>query len=121
MKTTKTKKAKKTNAEKFTSFTVKGKGDSLWCHSHTTKGVEFKVTKAVLHPGFEGEPYELELFGPKTEWYHYTDSGIQKQASKAVLPWLKAQYPEHKITGICWSEQGMQPDRGWSFDICVKE
>ena len=105
---------------KIAPFTVTGKGDSLWCSSHDTKGIEFKLDKASLND-LDGEPYELCLYGPKTEWFHYTDSGIENQVSKKMVPWLKKQYPDHNITKVCWSEQGMQPDKGWSFDIIVKD
>ncbi len=112
---------KKKSQVKFKPFTVTGKGDSLWCKKEVTKGVKFKVSHYQLNDFLDtGEPYELQLFGPTTEWVHYTDSGIRKGVNDALLPFLRATYPDYKIDHISWSEQGMQPENGWSFDIITK-
>jgi hypothetical protein len=113
----KTKTAKKPTA-KFKSFIVTGKGDSLWCNPEDTKNIRFKVTKMRIENFADSdEPYELQLFGPRTEWFHYTDSRIEREVEKAMLPIVRALYPNSKIKSIGWSEQGMQPNGGWSFDI----
>lgn len=102
---------------KIKTITVTGKGNSLWCDQDKTKNVKFKVNEIELNNMEDGSPYEVQAFGPKTEWYHYTDSGIENELSKKLLPVLKKAYPDYNITGIGWSEQGMQPEGGWSFDI----
>lgn len=102
---------------KIKSFNVTGKGDSLWCDSPESKRT-FLVTKAtVRNLADTDEPYELQLFGPATVWSHYTDSGIKEGVNAIMLPIIQALYPSYKIKKITWSEQGMQPDDGWSFDI----
>lgn len=105
---------------KFVPFSVTGDGTSLWCEKEKSKRT-FEVTSMKLNNLCGGEePYELQLFGPDHEWFHYTDRRIQKEVEKNMLPLMKELYPKAKITGIEWSEQGMQPDKGWSFDICTK-
>jgi hypothetical protein len=105
-----------------TPFVVEGKGNSRWCiPSQSNK--TYEVTGYILNNFLGGEePYELQLFGPKTVWSQYTDSGIVQGVRKELMSWIQELYPDFKIKTILWSEQGMQPDEGWSFDIiCKKE
>lgn len=112
----------KENKQHFeTEHTITGLGDSLWGPS----AGEFKVDSWLINTidyreGNGEEPYELQLYGSNTEWYHYTDSQIESEVNEKILPWLKQQFPTHNIDEVTWSEQGMQPDNGWSFDIIIK-
>jgi hypothetical protein len=102
------------------SFKVEGRGNSLWCSLEESKR-EFEVTGYLFNNFCDtGEPYELQLFGPETEWFHYTDTGIQRDVNKHLKQWVQEQYPDYEIIKIVWSEQGMQPSGGWSFDIITK-
>ena len=99
---------------------IRGIGDSLWCKPDVSNKL-FEVTEYIFNDFCDtDEPYELQLFGPETEWRHYTDSGIQSGVNKHLLKWVRGLYPKFEISHISWSEQGMQPDGGWSFDIIVK-
>lgn len=100
---------------------IHGNGTSIWGPSKGT----FVVGRMELNDFCEGGPYELQLFSPlgklkngqNTEWHHYTDKQIEKEVNKHFLPIVREHYPEYRIRRIAWSEQGMQPDGGWSFDV----
>jgi hypothetical protein len=99
------------------SVAISVNGTSLWCPSEQS-GREFIVTEMRTRNCHDSdEPYELVLFGPETEWVHYTDEGIEKAVNKHFVPLVQKMYPDHVIKRITWSEQGMQPENGWSFDI----
>lgn len=96
---------------------VRGDGTSLWCDSDKSKR-EFVVTEMETRNCHgSDEPYELVLYGPDTEWFHYTDDGIEDSVNKQFVRIVQDRYPHHVIKRITWSEHGMQPDKGWSFDI----
>jgi len=102
-------------------FVVQGKGNSCWCDACDSNKA-YEVTGYILNNFMDSdEPYELQLFGPKTEWYQYTDTGIRKGVSESLLTWLQELYSDFEIKNISWSEQGMQPDKGWSFDIICRK
>jgi len=106
--------------EKKLPVKIKGNGTSLWGES---KG-EFSVSKAKIFTfdfNHGEEPVELQLFGKNTEWYHYTDEQIERNVNKHFLSAIRKDFPQNKILMITWSEQGMQPDGGWSFDIICKQ
>lgn len=98
--------------ERSIQIEISGRGDSLWGDSKGT----WIVTRMVLR-NLGNDPYELCLYGGGTHWTHYTDTRIEKEVNKKLLSTVQSLYPDHKITGIYWSEQGMQPTNGWSFDI----
>jgi hypothetical protein len=98
---------------KIDPVVINGNGTSIWGES---KGA-YKVTKMTVHDLDEGEPYELRLYGEGTEWYNYTDKQIEKEVNDHFKPIIQEMYPNHTIKCITWSEQGMQPEGGWSFDI----
>lgn len=99
------------------SVAVCGDGTSLWCPAERS-GREFMINEMRIRNCHDSdEPYELVLFGPETEWVHYTDDGIEKDINKHFVPIVQKMYPSHVIKRITWSEQGMQPEDGWSFDI----
>ena len=101
----------------ITAFDVQGKGNSLWGSSSG----QYTVNRAVVRNFCDTEaPYELRLFGENLEPEQYTDSGIQEAVNTIMLPILREMYPAFVISKITWSEWGMQPDNGWSFDIVVK-
>ena len=102
---------------------IKGNGTSLWGESNGT----YNVKKVVLNYFAEENNTvyaEVQLFGSNTKWTHYTDTAIEKnvQKSKTIINEIKKQAKEthgYDLTDIKidWSEQGMQPDKGWSFDM----
>ena len=100
---------------------VNGNGSSLW--SDDSKG-KWKITSGTLQgcalndKDFPGGIWELQLFGPKTQWDHYTDEQIEKGVN-SQLKSLVAEKIGYKVKKIGWSEQGMQPDGGWSFDVLL--
>jgi hypothetical protein len=97
---------------------INGCGDSLWGKSLG----EFTVNRMEFNDFCDTEqPYELQLFGPKTKWQHYTDSQICAEVNEKLLQIVKDKYPKYTVEYITWSEQGMQPDKGWSFDIIIEE
>jgi len=91
--------------------TVYGKGDSLWGKS---KG-EFLLTTIELISS-NNEWASINVFGPKTEWFQYTDTGIPTQLLRQIRKALKELLGK-TIVRLCWSEQGMQPGNGWNFDV----
>lgn len=94
---------------------ITGNGTSLWCKD--SAGVFTVNEMRVRNCHGSDEPYELRLHGPSTRWDHYTDEGIENDVDRIFKPIVQRMYPTYVITSIEWSEQGMQPDDGWSFDI----
>lgn len=103
------------------AITVKGNGTSLWGESDK----EYVLTRYEVEDmsdydeGLEGHG-ELQVFGKNTDWFQYTDRQIEKEVKKKLKPLVEAKLKK-KVTYIGWSEQGMQPDGGWSFDIGFKK
>ncbi len=111
-------------------LTITGDGSSLWA-SEESKG-EWQITKGTLCGvaiGEEGYPagiWELQQFGPKTLWSHYTDDQIGKEVQEKLLLIVKEKIENAieqpvSVRAIGWSEQGMQPTKGWSFDVCLEK
>lgn len=99
------------------SVKISGDGTSLWCSSEES-GRDFVITEMRTRNCHDSDdPYELVLFGSETEWVHYTDNGIEKDVNNHFVPLVQKMYPDHIVKRITWSEQGMQPENGWSFDI----
>ena len=100
---------------------IRGDGTSLWCDEASNR--EFHITSGRLEGvnlDEDGWVWQLELYGPKTFWECYTDKGIQREVNKKLKAIVSEKIgKEVKVIG--WSEQGMQPDSGWNFDICLKE
>ena len=93
---------------------IVGDGTSIWGKS---KG-KFVITYA----SFDEECGSLSLSGPKTHWTHYTDRGIEKCLSKneSLKEYIRSLVSGKKLKKniqISWSEQGMQPEHGWNFDV----
>ena len=103
---------------KIEPITITGCGDSLWGKS---KG-EFIVDEIEFNDFCDtDQPYELQLFGKNTKWWGYTDSQIVKEVNDKFLKLVQVHYPNYTVEEITWSEQGMQPENGWSFDIIIAE
>lgn len=96
---------------------IKGNGTSLWCQPDMSNKTFSVDTIEFNNFADTDEPYEIQVFGPRTHWYHYTDKGIQAEVVKKLWDYVQKHYPNHKIKYIGWSEQGMQPEKGWSFDV----
>lgn len=102
-----------------TKVTINGVGDSLWGPS---RGAYDITDYSIDYLDYDGEgkeePYELRLFGEDTKWFHYTDSQIQADVNRTLLQFLQ-DHVDSRIMSVTWSEQGMQPAEGWSFDINI--
>jgi hypothetical protein len=97
---------------------VGGDGSSIWGES---KG-EFQINRievelCVAEGGEEiAEKWgNLEAFGPKTRSTHYTDAKIEHEIKRKLKSVLEEKFGPIKEFG--WSEHGMQPEKGWNFDI----
>ncbi|NDD54942.1 hypothetical protein EBZ39_13940 [bacterium] len=104
---------------KIEPVSIEGNGSSLWCEDSRGEFVVKEMSVRNCHG--TDEPYELVLRGPKTRWGHYTDDAIEENVNRVFVPLVQKEYPRHTIVRITWSEQGMQPYDGWSFDIHSKE
>ncbi len=91
-----------------------GNGTSIWGPSKCDCMVRklYLVTAPEINP----HPIELRAFGDNTQWHHYTDRQIQKEMNSRILPIIQKRIKK-PIKKLSWSEQGMQPKNGWSFDI----
>ena len=92
--------------EKEISIEIIGRGDSFWGESGDT----YLIKSMII------DEEHLQLFGPSTKWYQYTDTGIEKQVKASFLKRI-SKITGRRIKNICWSEQGLQPDYGWDFDV----
>lgn len=105
--------------------TVKGDGSSLWCDEAESKR-EFQLTLATLEGVAMGDSdypngiWELQVFGPTTHWSHYTDQLISQEVNSKLKSVVEEKIG-HKVQVIDWSEQGMQPELGWSFDVVLED
>ena len=115
---------------------LKGDGSSLWGNSRgifPVVHVEVHYVNWVSYPKnakSDNIHASVTLSGPTTSGEHYTDSGLQKAASKnAVILAAVRELVETKLAEagikkrvpafhLKWSEWGMQPDNGWNFDLC---
>ena len=86
---------------------IRGNGSSLWGDS--------KGTYIVTSFECVGD-LNVNVFGENTHWTQYTDRGIEKQITTLLKADVEAKIGR-KIKKLSWSEQGMQPDNGWNFDI----
>lgn len=70
----------------------------------------------------------FQLYGTNTVWHHYTDRQIEEQVktNKVIQAAIGAAIQDKesvkikKFNYICWSEQGMQPEKGWDFDFEIQ-
>ena len=113
----------------------KGNGSSLWGESKgtfTVNQMDIGYINWVSYRNDKAAPLHasLTLCGPNTEWFHYTDDGVIKGIRgsmtllRAVRKELARQLTAADISRllpetitISWSEQGLQPDKGWNFDV----
>ena len=98
------------------NIAVQGKGDSLWGESSGT----YRLTSVTSH--YQSEEDEnftsVNVFGKNTDWCQYTDSQIEKQVLRLLRPVLKQMFGR-TIKSLTWSEQGLQPSKGWNFDVTL--
>jgi len=93
---------------------VVGDGSSLWGNSaghHHVNNVTIERYEPCPEIPEYGNSGELQAFGNSLNWRCYTDREIEAQMKDLVI----RHFPE--IDHLSWSEQGMQPLNGWSFDI----
>lgn len=98
----------------ITPITISSAGDSFWSSDPERT---ITVDKTLFKEDEEGNLYEVLVYGPTTKWQDYTDSGISQGVNEKILPIIQKKYPHIQIKGLSWSEQGMQPSSGWSFDV----
>jgi len=102
-------------------MTITGDGSSLW-NGKASVG-PWHVTRARLEGMISGDYpsgiWELLLHGDNIDWRCYTDHQIEKQVD-AQLKAILSDKIGAPVECIVWSEQGMQPDDGWSFDVILK-
>ena len=112
--------------------TVTGNGTSLWGNS---KG-EFKIESFEIgyinwvdYPKEDRLHFSIDVFGPNLNWFQYTDESIEKSLREndkfmeAIKKELREKLDENNIQRLIpnelyfsWSEQGLQPEKGWNFD-----
>ncbi len=96
---------------------IQGKGDSLWGESD---GIYYLTEYDTDTFDEEVFPFTLTIYGRNLHWYQYTDSQIEKEVENSLKPILEKEFGG-KLKYLCWSEQGMQPEDGWNFDIGWKD
>lgn len=107
---------------------INGKGDSLWGES----AGNFYIERIELNY-WNVDHGEIQCFGRSTEWFHYTDSLIEKEVNIKLITFIRELLKNEQEQNIIyedidynldwelgWSKQGMQPDNGWSFDLFIK-
>ena len=108
------------------TFLVNGNATSMWGES---KG-RFVVTEMAIdcddecneNNRFTGN---LTITGKNLSYHHYTDEAIEKafnNPKKPIAIALKSLVESEvghfiKDMKVEWSEYGMQPSRGWNFDV----
>ncbi len=120
---------------KLRTLNFVGNGSSLWGESkgkYSVNDMEIGYVNWVSYPEDKTAPFHarMTLRGPNTEWHQYTDHAIEKGIRKSIVLLVAARceiqrrLKEAHITRklpatlkISWSEQGMQPDKGWNFDV----
>ena len=125
------------NRFKVVPVSVKCKGDSLWGKPPKValKPTEGEISYTSWKPGRIEERLfiSLSLYGENFHPGHYTDSGIPKGLMKsaafksqvwrevvAQLSRVGVDEPVPKAMSLDWSEQGLQPEGGWNFDVVFK-
>lgn len=111
---------------------VTGNGSSLWGKSddeYTVKKGEVGYINWMHYSDNDSLFASLSLFGTMN-WFQYTNKQIEKQLNENIClkEWIITIVKEKLATKnlddkipsnvkIGWSEQGMQPDGGWNFDV----
>lgn len=96
---------------------IKGGGSSIWGKSddvyHITK-IELERREPLKNYAEYGNYGIVEVYGDNTDWVQYTDREIEKQVETLVKSL------DDTVESVNWSEQGMQPEKGWNFDVGYK-
>ena len=104
-------KFQKITPKKKILFKVEGKGDSIWGASNSTYSITHWEDTY-----FDGDFVSIIVYGENTQCYQYTDTRIPHQVLQYLRPALKKRFGR-TIKRLSWSEQGMQPENGWNFDV----
>ncbi len=92
---------------------IQGDGSSLWGSSDKS----YSISRIEVNCyDFAEDHGEVEFFGRNTKWFQYTDNLIEKEVTEKLKPIIE-EVVGRKVKKLGWSEQGMQPDDGWSFDV----
>lgn len=112
---------------------ITAKGDSIWETTHGSVLVDkaeivYEGEKAEVKPGsWRYEEYHakgyvtrqhisLEVSGPKLLPFWYTDSGAEADVAVVFKAGLLALTGASDLS-LSWSEQGLQGDGSWNFDV----
>ncbi len=91
---------------------VKGNDSSIWGDSNDI----YHITKIYIEPVDWDERFgHIRVFGDNTQWVQYTDTAIEKEIERI------AKKLDKSVKKVFWSEQGMQPKKGWDFDVNFKK
>ena len=123
--------------KKIPTREYKGKGNSIWGPSKGTyhvNAISIGYVNWISYPKDDANIHaSVTLSGPDTEAHQYTDTGLEKALSKDIelmgtiwamlTTMLKAKGITKPVPAIYlnWSEWGMQPEKGWNFDVCPKK
>lgn len=118
----------------FPPVIISGNDTSLWGRSNGNYAIDrLEVTYVnwISYPKDlkTGLHASVNVFGTGTEWQQYTDKAIEKNLNGnasfmaalvlTLQTMLKKAGIRRKLPTISvnWSEQGMQPNKGWNFDV----
>ena len=92
---------------------IKGKNDSLWGES----GGTYLVKRFTIVDKYDDDLSwgNVNVYGKGLKWYQYTDSKIEKEVKRLLMT------NDNTIKDVYWSEQGMQPENSWNFDVEFKK
>lgn len=102
------------------NVTISGDGSSRWGKSKEEYELQTALINYVDNETKDNSKYvEIIVKGKNTKWFQYTDNKIEKELKEI----LKEKFKEFglNLVKFGWSEQGMQPEKGWSFDAYLKE
>jgi len=116
-----------------TPVAIAAKGDSIWEKTEGTVQVDratvsYQGKREIINPGgfryaeFSAKGYKVrqhisvDVDGPALLPFWYTDSGVEEAVAAAFKAELLALLGADDLS-LSWSEQGMQGDASWNFDV----
>lgn len=113
---------------------ITGNNTSLWGQSggnYVPDRFEITYVNWISYPNDKKTSLHasVNVFGTGLSWEQYTDNGIEKNLNQdasfmaALVTALRQMLADAGIRRklptlrINWSEQGMQPNKGWNFDV----
>ena len=125
------------NTFKIPNQIIKGNGSSLRGQSSDSYIINKVICDNDGFISFETKKndiianFTIDVKGKNIDWEQYTDNGIEKEISKNYYVYTAIQdYLENYLKKYCvisltkckitWSDQGMQSDKNWNFDVSVQ-